>query len=90
MLENVLWRLRGVMPSDWVTRNGGSTLLSAEQVEKLAAKVQSRLGITIDKLPGMNRKTWWPISRQVHADVSKNGKVDRILADLNPGEQARE
>jgi hypothetical protein len=26
----------------------------------------------------MDRKVWWPISRQVYADVGKNGKVERI------------
>ena len=27
---------------------------------------------------GYDRKKWWPISRQIYADVAKNGKPDRI------------
>jgi threonine/homoserine/homoserine lactone efflux protein len=26
----------------------------------------------------MDQKAWWPISRQIYADVAKNGKPDRI------------
>jgi len=26
----------------------------------------------------MDRKTWFPISRQIYADIAKNGKPDRI------------
>jgi hypothetical protein len=39
--------------------------------------VQTRLGIT-DKVRGLDPKVWWPISRQIYADVGKNGKLDRI------------
>jgi type IV secretory pathway TrbL component len=77
VLESALWRPFGGMPSDWVTRQP-SSLLSPQQIAALETKVTSRLNANIGKLSGMDRKVWWPISRQVYADVGKNGKVERI------------
>jgi hypothetical protein len=77
VLESALWRSFGGMPSDWLTRQKPS-LLSRQQIAALETKVASRFGVNIGKLPGMDRKVWWPISRQVYADVAKNGKVERI------------
>jgi hypothetical protein len=76
VLERVLWRLFGGMPSDWVTKQQCS-LLSTQQIAALETKIVSRFGMNV-KLPGLDRKVWWPISRQVYADVGKNGKVERI------------
>jgi hypothetical protein len=76
-LESVFWRLCGGMPSDWVVSEKPS-LLSPPQIEQLHSKLGSRLNITLENLEGLDRKTWWPISRQVYADVAKNGKPDRI------------
>jgi hypothetical protein len=75
-LEWVLWRPFGGMPSDWVTKQQCS-LLSTQQIAALETKVASRFGMNV-RLPGLDRKVWWPISRQVYADVGKNGKVERI------------
>jgi hypothetical protein len=77
VLESALWRSFGGMPSDWVTRQKPS-LLSPQQIVALETKVASRFDVNIGKLPGTDRKVWWPISRQVYADVVKNGKVERI------------
>jgi hypothetical protein len=74
-LENVFWV--GGMPSNWITRDPPG-LLSTDQVENLRAKIKTRLNITIDKVAGIDRKKWWPISRQIYADVAKSGKPDRI------------
>jgi hypothetical protein len=76
VLESALWRLFGGMPSDWVTKQK-SPLLSPQQIAALETKVASRFGMNVE-LPGFDRKVWWPISRQVYADVGKNGKVERI------------
>jgi len=76
-LENLFWGALGGMPSDWVTRDPPG-LLSAEQIENLRTKVQTRLNITIAKMAGFDPKKWWPISRQIYADVGKSGKLDRI------------
>lgn len=76
-LEGLFWNILGGMPSDWVTRDP-PTLLSLQQIENLRTKVATRLNVTIDKMEGLDRKTWWPISREIYADVAKNGKPDRI------------
>jgi hypothetical protein len=78
LLEAMLWPLAGGMPSDWVTRANGTSLLTKAQIDAVAAKVRSRLGCAIDQIPGTDRKTWFPISRQIYADVMKNGKPERI------------
>lgn len=74
-LEKLFWW--NGMPSDWVTHDPPA-LLSQEQVEKLREKVGDRLKITIAKMAGYDPKKWWPLSRQIYADVGKNGKPDRI------------
>jgi len=76
-LEGLFWGILGGMPSDWITRDP-PVLLSAPQVENLRSKLSTRLTIAVDKLAGLDRKTWWPITRQIYADVAKNGKPDRI------------
>ncbi|MDA9411812.1 hypothetical protein [Bradyrhizobium sp. CCBAU 45384] len=76
-LESLFWGALGGMPSNWVVRDPPS-LLSTEQVENLRGKVGTRLNITIAKMAGFDRKKWWPISRQIYADVGKNGKTERI------------
>src|SRR6516164_7294742 len=74
--ESVLWPLIGGMPTDWITRTD-VTLLSTPQIDLLEKKLENRLGIT-QKVRGLDPKVWWPISRQIYADVAKNGKPDRI------------
>jgi hypothetical protein len=76
-LEAIFWRCFRGMPSDWVVAEK-TTLLSPQQLDQLRLKVRSRLKIKISKLVGMERKVWWPISRQIYADVARNGKPDRI------------
>jgi hypothetical protein len=78
-LEGLFWGILGGMPSAWITRDPPA-LLSAQQVENLRSKLSTRLTITVDKLAGLDRKTWWPITRQIYADVAKNGRPDRIDA----------
>jgi hypothetical protein len=46
-------------------------------MDLLEKKLENRLGIK-KKIQGMDRTVWWPISRQIYADVAKNGKPDRI------------
>jgi hypothetical protein len=75
--ESFLWGLLGGMPSTWVTRRETS-LLSDSQIDLLEKKVETRLGISVGKIRGLDVNTWWPISRQIYADIAKNGKPDRI------------
>lgn len=77
-IEWMLWKIAGGMPTDWVTNAAGTSLLSASQIEALAAKANARLSVKINQIPGMDRKTWFSISRQIYADVAKNGKPERI------------
>jgi hypothetical protein len=75
--ETLLWRLAGGMPTDWVTKPH-TKLISQQQREQVESKVRSRLGLSIEKLSGMDRKIWWPISRQIYSDVERHGKPSRI------------
>lgn len=76
-LESVLWKLFGGMPTVWITREKTS-LLSDAQIAQIEQKIQTRLGIAGLKIRGMDRKQWWPISRQLYVDVAKNSKPDRL------------
>jgi hypothetical protein len=76
-IESALWRLAGGMPSAWITHERTS-LLNPAQIEALAAKARSRLGATLERITGTPRTVWFPISRQMYADVAKNGKPERI------------
>jgi hypothetical protein len=77
-LEAAFWKLAGGMPTDWVTHADGTSLLSASQIDALAAKARVRLQSKIETIPGTAQNVWFPISRQMYADVMKNGKPDRI------------
>jgi hypothetical protein len=76
-LEGLFWGVIGGMPSGWVTRDPPA-LLSSEQVENLRKKIETRLSLVLNKIVGLDRKKWWPITRQIYADVAKSGKPDRI------------
>lgn len=75
--ETLLWRLASGMPTDWVTKSN-TTLISAQQRDLVEKKLRSRLGIEVDGIQGLNRKVWFPISRQLYSDVAQHGKPDRI------------
>jgi hypothetical protein len=75
--EAVLWWPFGGFPSDWVVKKQ-SALLSDEQRESLLEKTRTRLRINIPTIIGIDRKKWFPISRQIYTDVEINGKSDRL------------
>jgi hypothetical protein len=75
--ENIGWRISGGMPSDWVIKTS-TNLISPQQLELLDARVRSRLAIDVLSVRGLAQKVWRPISRQLYADVMRNGKPDRI------------
>jgi hypothetical protein len=77
-LESLFWRIFGGMPSDWVIRPAGTSLLSAQQITLLENRIRDRLKIQVGNLKGLDPNVWWPISREIYADVAKNGKQDRI------------
>src|SRR6266478_6099310 len=76
LAESILWHFVGGMSTDWMTKTH-TTLLSSAQIDLVEKKLEERLGITA-KVRGLDQKVWWPISRQIYADVAKNGKPDRI------------
>lgn len=78
IVEKALWKGFGGMPSDWVVGKNAGKLLSSSQLTKLHAQVQSRLGLTIVPLAEMAKKEWFAITRQIYADVQKNGKPERV------------
>lgn len=69
--------LPGGMPTDWVTKSE-TTLISPQQRELVGKKLRSRLGIEVESIRGLDRKVWWPISRQLYSDVARHGRPDRI------------
>lgn len=79
--ETLLWRLASGMPTDWVTKSN-TTLISAQQRDLVEKKLRSRLGIEVDGIQGLNRKVWFPISRQLYSDVAQHGKPDRTSTGI--------
>jgi len=76
-VETALWRAQGGMPSDWVTK-APPNIISKEQLATLSSRVQSRFGIKLKPFEELHQNEWRPISRQIYADVMKNGKPQRI------------
>jgi hypothetical protein len=74
--ESLFWGVLGGMPTDWITKTS-TTLLSSSQIDLLEKKLQARLGMT-ERIRGLDLTVWKPISRQIYADVAKNGKPERI------------
>jgi hypothetical protein len=75
--ENLMWRVAGGMPSEWIIKSE-TTLISPQQSELIEKKIRTRLGVVIGSLRGLDRKVWWPISRQIYSDVQRHGSPDRI------------
>jgi hypothetical protein len=75
--ETLLWGLVGGMPSDWVVKPD-TNLISPQQRELVEKKLLSRLAINVESIRGLDKKIWWPISRQLYSYVEKHGKLDRI------------
>jgi len=76
-IETALWWFHGGMPSDWIVKPAPN-ILSASQISRLESHVRSRLDIELQTVRGLDRKSWWPVGRQIYADVMKHGKPQRI------------
>ena len=76
IMEVAVWARRG-RPSNWVVRDK-NRLLSSEQMDSLEQLIKQRLRLDIASVRGMNPKQWFPISRQIYADVMSHGKPARI------------
>lgn len=75
IMESCVW-LRG-RPSNWIVREKNG-LLSPEQMDSLEQLVRQRLRLDIAAIRGMSPNQWFPISRQIYADVMSHGTPARI------------
>jgi hypothetical protein len=76
LVENVLWRPLGGMPSYWITR-ARPTFISPAQIAQVEARLKSRLGLDVT-IRGLDRRTGQTISAQIYADVMTHGKSERV------------
>lgn len=79
LAEPWLWKLRGGMPTEWVTREQ-QKLLDQEQKEKLTMKVRSLLGNSAIRLSDYKSKPgeWQAVTRRIYAKVKRGGHADRV------------
>jgi hypothetical protein len=75
-IENVYWRLKGGMPSNWIV-GPNPRLLSSSQISKVEALVASRLGLSVPPFTELTESAWHPIFRQIYSDVEHHGKPGR-------------
>jgi hypothetical protein len=75
IMDSCVW-LRG-RPSNWVVREK-NRLLSPEQMDSLEQLIKQRLRLDVAEIRGMSARQWFPISRQIYADVMSHGKPARI------------
>ena len=68
MLEAILWRPFGGMPSNWVT-NPKRSFLTEEQTAQLELRIRSRLQLGEGKVRDMPRARWNKIFQQLYRDV---------------------
>jgi hypothetical protein len=61
-----------------VTRATRTGLLTPQQITAIEGKVRRRFGIALEGVLGMTNEVWFPMTRQMYADVAKNGKPERI------------
>src|SRR5258708_13767589 len=76
IMESCVWFGRG-RPSNWVVAEK-NPLLSSQQIGSLEQLIRQRLRLDISSIRGMDHKQWFPISRQIYADVMSHGKPARI------------
>jgi hypothetical protein len=75
-IENLYWRMKGGMPSDWIV-GPKPRLLSSVQIIKVEALTAVRFGLVLSPFAELTRSTWFPIFRQIYSDVEKHGKTGR-------------
>jgi len=88
LLENIYWYFAKGMPSDWI-RTGKKTLLSTQQVDCLKNKLKKQQAIS-GEISELDKEQWYGVTRQIYANVQKDGntyRIDRFNANygLNRG-----
>jgi len=76
VIENLYWRLKGGMPSNWIV-GPNPRLLSSSQIAKIQALTASRLGLSVAPFAELGESAWFPIFRQIYSDVERHGKPGR-------------
>jgi hypothetical protein len=78
LFENIFWRFRGGLPSDW-PRSKISFLLADLQIGNLENQVQELLAISPTRtIANFNKQEWFAITRQIYAAVQSAGKSQRV------------
>ncbi len=77
LMEACLWQASGGRPTNWVTR-GENRLLTQQQVKSLEQLIRDRLGLEVASIRGTPARQWFPMTRQIYADVMSHGKPSRI------------
>jgi hypothetical protein len=88
VIEAVLWKCFGGMPSDWVTR-ASSSLVSGEQLELISERLRTRTGLIVPSIKECSPRRWRPIFGQLYRDVLANnpGRIETFNGNygLNRG-----
>lgn len=74
LLEGVIWKPFGGMPTDWITSNP-QKLLHNTQLERLKILIKKDFNCDINQL---SREDWTPIVREIYAIVQANLNTGRI------------
>jgi hypothetical protein len=78
LLEQVFWKFRGGLPSDW-PRSKKAFLLAESQIGKLENRVQELLEKSPSQtIANFNKQEWFAITRQIYAAVQSAGKSQRV------------
>jgi hypothetical protein len=75
-IENLYWRWKGGMPSNWIV-GPSPRLLSSSQIGKIQALTAARLGLSVPPLTELTESAWFPIFRQIYSDVDRHGRPGR-------------
>jgi hypothetical protein len=76
LLEILLWRTFGGMPTDWVLQPG-QHLLEQTQLERLRRRCSREFEVELERV---DPRRWATLVREVYAIVKKGGATDRIDA----------
>lgn len=76
IIENFVTLVFG-SPSSFATFDP-PRLLNSQHVTQIEERLRGRLGLKIDRITGMNRDVWRPVSEQIYLDVAANnpGRIE--------------
>ena len=74
LVESIVWKLRGGMPSNWVLRSD-QTLIATNQRDRLNRMVSDRFGVSFETL---SPSAWRGLTREIYALCRSNNRTNRI------------